>query len=94
MGACRACVRARVGIATWHQVIFTIMPAADAPAEPMDEDSLGLPGWLDDMLKPGVGNAVFTTLKASLVGLLLTLCLLLIYIEDQVRLPRTQSAHA
>ena len=33
---------------------------------------LGLPGWLEDMLKPGVGAGVFATLKASLVGLVFT----------------------
>lgn len=43
---------------------------------------LGLPAWLEDMLKPGVGSAVFLTLKLSLVGLVLTLCGLLTYLTD------------
>ena len=57
--------------------------AADAVVEG-DPDDLGLPAWLNDMLKPGVGAGVFTTLKLSLVGLVLTLCALLVYIEDEV----------
>ena len=61
---------------------------ADAAADVTvaDPDDLGLPAWLNDMLKPGVGAGVFTTLKLSLVGLVLTLCLLLVYITDEVRL--------
>ena len=55
-----------------------------APPAP-EEDDLGLPGWLNDLLKPGVGQGVFMTLKVSLVLLVLTLCALLIYIEDEVR---------
>ena len=43
---------------------------------------LGLPGWMENLLKPGVGPGVFTTLKASLVGLVFTLVLMLMYIED------------
>ena len=30
---------------------------------------LGLPGWMENLLKPGVGPGVFTTLKASLAPL-------------------------
>ena len=38
---------------------------AAAPA-PADDESLGLPNWLEDMMKPGVGAGVFFTLKLSL----------------------------
>ena len=41
-------------------------------------------GWLNDLLKPGVGQGVFTTLKVSLLCLVLTLCMLLMYISDEV----------
>ena len=52
---------------------------ATAAAE--DEDS-GLPKWLDELLKPGVSQGVFTTLKVCLVGLVLTLCMMLAVLED------------
>ena len=55
---------------------------AAAPITKSELEQLGLPGWLEDMLKPGVGSGVFTTLKASLIGLVLTLVILLMYIED------------
>ena len=55
--------------------------AVAAPAE----EASGLPSWLDDMLKPGVSSGVFTTLKLSLVGLVLTLCMMIYMIEDSVR---------
>ena len=48
------------------------------------EDSLGLPQWLEDMLKPGVSTGIFNTLKLSLVGLVCTLAILLCYIQDEV----------
>lgn len=55
-----------------------------------------LPQWLDDLLKPGVSAGIFTTLKASLVGLVLVLCVLLSMLEDPVSehcspLPPTRS---
>ena len=53
-------------------------PTQTAPAE-----ELVLPGWLGELLKPGVGPGIFTTLKLSLVCLVLTLCVMLIYIEDE-----------
>ena len=59
-----------------------------------DEADLGLPGWLNDMLKPGVGQGVFTTLKLCLIGLVLTLCVLLIYIEDEARMPSAPAHRA
>ena len=46
-------------------------------------DDLGLPGWLNDLLKPGVGQGIFMTLKLSLFGLVLTLSVLLCYITDE-----------
>ena len=46
----------------------------------------GLPGWINELLKPGVGQGVFTTLKISLVLLILTLGSLLMYIEDETAL--------
>ena len=52
---------------------------------PAPAEDLGLPGWLNDMLQPGVGQGIFMTLKVSLVGLVLTLGALLMYIEDEVR---------
>jgi hypothetical protein len=58
------------------------MAAASPDATPLAE--LGLPSWLDSMLQPGVGNGVFITLKASLVGLILTLLTMCYYIEDPV----------
>ena len=54
-----------------------------AAAAASELDDLGLPGWLNDLLKPGVGNGVFVTLKLSLVGLVLTLVLLLNFIQDE-----------
>ena len=39
---------------------------------------------LDELLQPGVSNGIFTTLKAALVGLVLVLCMLLAFLEDQV----------
>ena len=52
----------------------------------MSESSTeGLPGWLDELLKPGVSSTVFTILKACLVGLVLTLCTMLAVLEDPVR---------
>lgn len=58
------------------------MAASDAAAV-APEDDLGLPGWINDLLKPGVGQGVFMTLKLSLVLLVLTLGGLLMYIEDE-----------
>lgn len=55
-----------------------------AESSPAEEPS-GLPTWLDEMLKPGVGKGVFNTLKLSLVGLVLVLCGLLVLLEDAVR---------
>ena len=52
----------------------------DAMAE---DDSLGLPSWLEEMMKPGVGSGVFLTLKLSLIGLVLTLCCMLSFVEDE-----------
>ena len=57
---------------------------ASAVAGSGDAVDLGLPKWLDDMLKPGVGSGVFLTLKLSLIGLVLTLCLLLSFMQDPV----------
>jgi hypothetical protein len=66
---------------------------ADSPAPPAEDDNdLGLPGWLDDMLKPGVGQGVFTTLKLSLVGLVGTLVFLLFWITDEARRQRRSGA--
>ena len=66
-----------------HAALDDVFAFLDDAVGPQEEDS-GLPKWLDDMLKPGVGAGVFTTLKLSLVGLVLTLCALLVYIEDEV----------
>ena len=60
------------------------MADSDAVSIAPVEDDLGLPGWINDLLKPGVGQGVFVTLKVSLVLLVLTLGSLLIYIEDAV----------
>lgn len=57
-----------------------------------EDDSLGLPDWLEDLLKPGVGQGVFMTLKVSLLGLILTLTALLFYLEDPARASATQAA--
>ena len=54
----------------------------------MGDTESGLPKWLDELLKPGVSSGVFTTLKATLVGLVLTLCVLLVFLEDPVRAKR------
>ena len=51
-------------------------------AEP---DDSGLPGWLDELLKPGVSPGVFTTLKLSLVSLIIVLSGMLCIIQDSVR---------
>ena len=64
-------------------------PTQTAPAE-----ELVLPGWLGELLKPGVGPGIFTTLKLSLVCLVLTLCVMLIYIEDEVSTQRIVSPRA
>jgi len=56
--------------------------AADADASTLTE--LGLPSWLDAMLQPGVGDGVFMTLKATLVGLILVLLTMCYFIEDPV----------
>ena len=58
--------------------------SADASVAQSGESELGLPKWLDDMLKPGVSSGVFLTLKLSLIGLVLTLCLLLSFMQDPV----------
>lgn len=58
--------------------------SAEVVASSTADDDLGLPGWINDLLKPGVGQGVFMTLKISLVCLVLTLCSLLMYIEDEV----------
>ena len=55
-----------------------------SPTDVSGVEDLGLPGWLNDLLKPGVGQGVFTTLKVSLLCLVLTLCMLLMYISDEV----------
>jgi hypothetical protein len=60
------------------------MAAASPDADATSLSELGLPSWLDSMLQPGVGNGVFITLKASLVGLILTLLTMCYYIEDPV----------
>jgi FtsH-binding integral membrane protein len=62
--------------------------ATDAQVtKPAEEEGSGLPKWLDDMLKPGVSQGIFTTLKASLVGLVLVLsCLLYVITDDHIRL--------
>eukprot|EP00962_Isochrysis_galbana_P048836 scaffold20478_cov149-Isochrysis_galbana.AAC.1 len=60
------------------------MAAASPEADATSLSELGLPSWLDSMLQPGVGNGVFITLKASLVGLILTLLTMCYYIEDPV----------
>ena len=62
---------------------FAMAAENDTAAVPAEND-LGLPGWLNDMLKPGVGAGVFMTLKLSLVGLVCTLAILLCYIQDEV----------
>ena len=46
-------------------------------------EELGLPSWLEDMLKPGVSSGIFMTLKLSLVFLVLTLVGLLCVMTDQ-----------
>ena len=56
------------------------------------EENTGLPKWLDDLLKPGVSNAVFVTLKSCLVGLVLVLAFMLSVLQDPVRCSLT-SAH-
>ena len=48
-------------------------------------DDSGLPGWLDELLKPGVSPGVFTTLKLSLVSLIIVLSSMLCIIQDSVR---------
>ena len=48
-------------------------------------DDSGLPGWLDELLKPGVSPGVFTTLKLSLVSLIIVLSGMLCIIQDSVR---------
>jgi len=45
-------------------------------------DDSGLPGWLDELLKPGVSPGVFTTLKLSLVSLIIVLSGMLCIIQD------------
>ena len=51
---------------------------------PTEEEASLLPGWLDEMLQPGVGAGVFTTLKLCLVGLIITLSSMLYTIQDEV----------
>jgi len=58
------------------------IPPISATITAAPEEDSGLPQWLDDLLKPGVSNAVFTTLKLSLVGLVLVLCMMLSILED------------
>ena len=48
-----------------ESLTMTTSETAAAPA-PADDESLGLPNWLEDMMKPGVGAGVFLTLKLSL----------------------------
>jgi hypothetical protein len=50
-----------------------------------DEEIVGLPSWLDQLLKPGVSSGVFTTLKLSLVSLIIILLFMLYSIHDSVR---------
>ena len=57
----------------------------EAAAEQSSLTELGLPSWLDSMLQPGVGDGVFITLKASLVGLILTLLTMCYCIDDPLR---------
>ena len=66
-----------------ESLVSMATPTQTAPAE-----ELVLPGWLGELLKPGVGPGIFTTLKLSLVCLVLTLCVMLIYIEDEVSTQR------
>jgi hypothetical protein len=59
--------------------------ASDAvSATTATETETGLPAWLDDLLKPGVGKGGFMTLKACLVGLVLVLIMLLMTLQDEV----------
>ena len=58
--------------------------AAVASAAAEAETDSGLPTWLDELLKPGVSNGVFMTLKLCLVGLVLVLCIMLAVLEDPV----------
>ena len=44
---------------------MTITPNSSINTSLSDE-GLGLPSWLEELLKPGVGQGVFTTLKLSL----------------------------
>ena len=44
--------------------------------------NLGLPAWLERMLAPGTGPAVYTTLLLALVALLITLATMIYHISD------------
>lgn len=85
---CRYYMRSRQRNWKWgefaEQKVDAMSSDASAVAGSGDAVDLGLPKWLDDMLKPGVGSGVFLTLKLSLIGLVLTLCLLLSFMQDPV----------
>ena len=44
---------------------------------------MGLPGWLEEMMSPGVGSKAFFTLKLSLVALIACLCAMLSIVSDE-----------
>ena len=85
--SCAAAVRPCV-----HRILETLthvtgadasltMTDVDASAPPEAAD-VGLPKWLEELLKPGVSQGVFTMLKACLVGLVLMLCVMLAVLEE------------
>lgn len=89
-------ITGHTGLHTWleffgYRPLLRVMassshiPPISATITAAPEEDSGLPQWLDDLLKPGVSNAVFTTLKLSLVGLVLVLCMMLSILEDPVR---------
>ena len=63
------------------EVVAAPSAAAEGDSAPAD-DSLGLPNWLEEIMKPGVGSGVFMTLKGSLVGLICCLVVMLLNIEE------------
>ena len=58
--------------------------ATSPEAVPATEDDSSPIGWLEDLLKPGVGPGVFSALKLSLVGLIFILLFMLYGIEEPV----------
>ena len=70
-------IRRAVAVAKMATPDEAVAAQADTVAE------LGLPSWLEDMLKPGVSSGIFMTLKLSLVFLVLTLVGLLCVMTDQ-----------